>query len=141
MHIGLSGWRDGHYVGLAELLAALGRITADASWELRIDEAAPGPEGAAIEALAQRPRVSTRDLILAAFPDGQIIDGELRGYAHLLQEVVPATAHRPDIVVRAIDGNWEIECATADLHAAVMAALPDSRDVTGLHHVTSPAEI
>ncbi|MEV0730627.1 hypothetical protein [Polymorphospora sp. NPDC050346] len=121
-HIYVRAWRSDHYIGLAELLTTLGRITAEASWELQLDEVAPGPAGSEIEALTQRERVHTRELILAAFPDGQIIDGELRGYTD-------DTATEPYIIVRAVDStDWDIECEDPKVYEALKIALPESSD-------------
>jgi hypothetical protein len=115
-------WRGDHYLGLAELLSALGGLTADASWELRLDEVAPGPQGVELESLAHKARVSTRELILASFPDGQIIDGELRGYTD---------AGEPFIVIHAIDSSdWDVECADEKVCAAVKAVYPEAVDVS-----------
>ncbi|MEV0611179.1 hypothetical protein AB0I61_33020 [Polymorphospora rubra] len=120
--IRLHAWRGSHYIGATELLTMLGRITAELSWELQIDEVAPGPTGARIEALARQPRVRTRALIVAAFPDGQIIDGELRGY-------VDGDADEPYIVLRAVDStDWDIECVDPQVYGALKIALPDSVD-------------
>ena len=37
----MRAWRGDHYIGPAEILAALGDLVVGASWELRLDEAAP----------------------------------------------------------------------------------------------------
>ena len=114
-------WRGDHYIGLAEVLTVLGRITADARWDLELEEVAPGPEGAALEEVAQRPRVGTRDLILAAFP-GQIIDGTLRGYAG-----PDETA--PFLILYAVDSSdWDVETSDEAAYAAVRAAFPEAID-------------
>src|SRR2546430_821932 len=117
-------WRGDHYLGLAEFLSALGGLTADAWWELRLDEVAPGPQGTELESLAHKPRVGTRELILASFPDGQIIDGELRGYAD-------SSATEPFITIYAVDSSdWDVECADEKLYAAVKAVYPEATDVS-----------
>ena len=117
-------WRGKHYVGLAELLCALGGPTADAFWELRIDEVSPGPPGEVLESLAGGPRVTSRDLLLAAFPYGQIIDGEVRGYT-------AADAPDPFVVVYAVDStDWDVESTSPAVEAAVREAFPDATDVS-----------
>jgi len=112
-------WRGKHYIGLAEVLCALGRPAADAEWELELDEVAPGPQGDALTALAGRDRATTRELILAAYPDGQIIDGALRAYAD-----------GPLLVLYAVDStDWDVESADPAVLAAVREAFPEAIDV------------
>jgi hypothetical protein len=116
----LRAWRGKHYIGVAELLCALGRVTADAYWQLELDEVAPGPQGDALEALAEGPRTGTRDLILAAFPDGQIIDGRLLAFA-------ADDATDPTLVLHAVDSSeWDVEASDPAVMSAVREALPDA---------------
>ncbi|MEV0733619.1 hypothetical protein [Polymorphospora sp. NPDC050346] len=136
--IRLHAWRGSHYIGAAELLTTLGRITAELSWELQIDEVAPGPAGARIEALVRQSRVCTSELILAAFLDGQIIDGELRGYVD--------DADEPYIVLRAVDStDWDIECVDPAVYFAVKTALVNSVDTSSFvgqdRYKAGPTEI
>jgi hypothetical protein len=112
-------WRGDHYVGLAEILGALGDHLAGASWELRLDEVAPGPEGAALEALAARGRVDTAALIAASGSNGQVIDGELRAFG--------GESGEPFLVLRAVDSTeWDVESADETVNAAVRAAYPSA---------------
>jgi hypothetical protein len=116
-------WRGKHYIGVAELLCALGRVIADAYWQLELDEVAPGPQGDALDALPDGPRVGTRDLILAAFPDGQVIDGRLLAFA------APNDAE-PLLVLHAVDSSeWDVEAADPAVMAAIREALPDATTV------------
>ena len=116
-------WRGKHYIGLTELLSALGRRTADMVWELRLDDVAPGPEGERLRAAADGPRISTRDLMLTAFPDGQIIDGELHAFAS------PGDAE-PLLVLYAVDSTeWDLETADPRVLAATREAFPGAADV------------
>lgn len=116
-------WRGKHYIGLAEVLSALGRKIADAVWELRLDEVAPGPEGDKLRALAGGPRIGTRDLMVSAFPDGQVIDGELRAFAS------PDDAE-PLLVLNAVDSTeWDLETADPAVLAAAREAFPEAVDV------------
>lgn len=116
-------WRGKHYIGLAEVLSALGRTTANAVWELRLDEVAPGPEGDRLHTAADGPRIGTRELMLTAFPDGQIIDGELRAFAQ------PGDAE-PLLVLYAVDStDWDLETTDPAVLAAAREAFPGATGV------------
>lgn len=120
--VSFRAWRGKHYVGLPEVLAALGRITADAVWELSLDDVSPGPQGDDLTALAGGPRVGTRQLLLAAFPDGQIIDGALRAYAG-------AADPAPFLTLFAVDSSeWDVESADAGILSAVREAFSTATD-------------
>lgn len=121
--VSFRAWRGTHYIGLAELLCALGRTTADALWELKLDDIAPGPEGDSLRAAANGQRISTRELILTAFPDGQIIDGELHAFAS-------SADAEPFLVLYAVDSTeWDLESTDPGTIATVRAAFPEAIDV------------
>ena len=121
--VSLRAWRGTHYIGLAELLCALGCTTADALWQLKLDDVATGPEGDNLRAMANGRRISTREIILTAFPDGQIIDGELHAFA------TPADSE-PFLILYAVDSTeWDLESADLGTIAAIRAAFPEAVDV------------
>lgn len=119
--ITFGAWRGRHYIGLSEIVAALGSIVADLQWDLRFDEVAPGPEGEALEGLVTGRRVTTLQLLEAAFPNGQVIDGELRG--HLPDQQGPA------LIIRAIDSTeWDITWTDVRMKDVILAAFSNDLD-------------
>ncbi len=99
----------------------LGSATCNTIWKLRLEDVAPGPERLTLERLTARPWVSTAEIVAAASPNGQIIDGQLSGYAD-------QQAPEPHLVIRAIDStDWDIEWSDERLGREIKAVFTDAR--------------
>lgn len=95
-------WRDGDYVGLAEILVCLGRAALDLEWACQVDEAAPEPGNDELEKLSPEVRVPTLNLLSLVAPDHQVIDGRFDGYSRASGEMV--------VSILAIDSTfWVLE--------------------------------
>lgn len=100
----MEAWRGGRYVGLLDVLGALGTRVSPLLWALYLDEVAPHPLAARLEEVASEGRVPTSDLFKLLDQNLRVIDGEVRGYAD-------SSSLR--VVIRAVDGtSWDLEAAS-----------------------------
>lgn len=107
MRLTIRAWRQGHYVGLAELLLVLGRFVYDQSWTMRVVEVAPGPGESFFDAWDPATVVSTYELLHLVTPAVQLIDGSV-------SSVSCDSEGEPWLTLRAVDSTtWDIE--TRDL--------------------------
>lgn len=97
MNFSFEAWRDEHYIGLAELIVALGATALPLEWKLDLEEIAPHPQEGELRAL-EGSLVGTLRLLRACAPDVQIIDGSASAYSQ--------DSGQPLVVLRAVDSTW-----------------------------------
>ncbi|WP_433370571.1 hypothetical protein [Streptosporangium sp. CA-115845] len=119
--LSFAAWRGGHYVGLAEVLASLGALIEGHRWQLIIDWLV-SPETEAITEAAANSLVTTRHLIDLFSGDGQLIDGELVGYAD--------SSSVPEVRIRAFDsGHWDVQTDSPELLEKIIMLYPDAHEL------------
>src|SRR5258708_5728366 len=119
----LRAWHGDRYLGLRDVLAALGDRTENLQWRLHLEEIAPGPHSPRLEAMNPDAWLDTPTLLGIAEHDVQIIDGELSGYR-------PGQHDAPYVTIRAADSTWwDVESDDDDLTALVRHRLPDVEEM------------
>ncbi|MFD8556596.1 hypothetical protein ACWDOR_20000 [Streptosporangium canum] len=116
-----AAWRGGRYVGLAEVLASLGALIEGHRWQLIIDWLV-SPETEAITEATANSLVTTSHLIDLFSGDGQLIDGELVGYAD--------SPSAPEVRIRAFDsGHWDVQTDSPELLEKIIMLYPDAHEL------------
>jgi hypothetical protein len=119
-------WEGDRYVTLGDILTALGDLARDLRWKVRVDDVAPGPGAARLEAVDPDTWLDTPDLIgVAGGEDVQVIDGEVAGYR---AEALRA----PYLVIRAVDSSWwDVESADDAVADALRSRFSGVEDLPG----------
>ncbi|MGS2645772.1 hypothetical protein [Streptosporangium sp. LJ11] len=119
--LSFAAWQGGHYVGLAEVLASLGTLIEGHRWRLIIDWLV-SPEIEAITEARANSLVTTSRLIDLFSGEGQLIDGELVGYADSSSE--------PQVRIRAFDsGHWDVQTGGPELLEKIIVLYPDAHEL------------
>jgi hypothetical protein len=128
-------WQEGRYVGLGEVLRALGiSDIAGFQWRLKLEELAPHPGAEEFEQASEREGISTPELLRLADAGTQIIDGQLLGFSLL-------TDTSPTLVIRAVHSTWwDIESENSVLLANARGAHAEaSKSTPTLRRRVDPA--
>ncbi|WP_436758291.1 hypothetical protein [Streptosporangium sp. V21-05] len=119
--LSFTAWREGRYVGLAEVLTSLGTLIEDYRWRLIIDRLVSAELESITEATANS-LVTTSRLIDLFSGEGQLIDGELVGYGD--------SPSVPEVRIRAFDsGHWDVQTGSPELLEKIIMLYPDAHEL------------
>ncbi|WP_327088372.1 hypothetical protein OIE66_39640 [Nonomuraea sp. NBC_01738] len=106
-------WRDGHCLGLEELLRSLGPLIETYEWRLTIDWLIPEIE------IPQDMWLSTAQVVQLFESHLQLVDGEAEGRK--------AGSSIPNVCFRAFDsGSWDVQTARPDVAGRIGELYPDA---------------
>ncbi|MGW0807560.1 hypothetical protein [Nonomuraea sp. NPDC002799] len=109
-----AAWRDGHCLGLEELLRSLGPLIDSYEWRLAIDWLIPEIE------IPEDVWLSTDQVLQLFDSHPQLVDGEAEGRR--------AGSSTPDVVrLRAFDStSWDVQMARPDVARRIGELFPDA---------------